>query len=377
MDFEWQSRAPMDESSPFAKLGMAHENKKRECRASPQSPRSSPDHRQPSTQPRKSSIQTFLTLFHRPGTHSAFDSPPKKEFPGLRPPNSQPFLFNQPRQPEPPTQPVFSQAAFMTPRKVDVDFSSGAENMSSPENADNEDTPEQPARTERRNSLFNIYGRFAPSPGRGQIPRAPHYSTALFHKVQKRRQRNKALGRRVLVDSDDEDSDRPSSGEGRNRVMKQTQGSSQPQSEPSHVSSFSSFFALLEAHPTVPSILSWWAQLAVNILMMGFASWIVWSIVAVIRADFAQAAEEVREKTLAEMAACTKSYLDNRCAADNRLPALHTVCDNWDRCMNQDPDKVGQAQVSAKTMARIINSFIDPISYKSMVCDNTEVTIVF
>lgn len=37
--------------------------------------------------------------------------------------------------------------------------------------------------------------------------------------------------------------------------------------------------------------------------------------------------------------------------------------------MNRDPAKVGRAKVSAHTMAIIINSFIDPISWKAIVRD--------
>lgn len=35
--------------------------------------------------------------------------------------------------------------------------------------------------------------------------------------------------------------------------------------------------------------------------------------------------------------------------------------------MNRDPTVVGRAKVSAETFAEIINSFIEPISYKTMV----------
>ncbi|KAJ5701124.1 hypothetical protein N7488_008672 [Penicillium malachiteum] len=326
MDFEWQTRPPMDASSPFSQL----ENKKR--------------------------------------THNVFNSPDKKP-PSLRPPNSQPFLFSQPRtQPDlPPAKAVFGQPAFMTPRKIDVDFSSGAENFSSPENADNEDTPEQTMRTERRNSLFNIYGRFGGSPGRGEIPRTKHYSNGAFHKVQKTRRRNRELTRKVKTDSDDE-SDRPSSSdEKKGKLSRQGQGQEHgSELVPSRMSSFSEFFALLEAHPNVPSILSWWAQLMVNLSLFSLAVYIVFTFVSAIRAEFEQAADEVSDGILADMAKCAKDYVDNKCGGPGRLPALETVCENWERCMNRDPAKVGRAKVSAHTMAVIINNFIDPISWKAV-----------
>ncbi|KAJ5910591.1 hypothetical protein N7504_005234 [Penicillium tannophilum] len=319
MDFEWQTRPPMDLTSPFSQL----ENKKR--------------------------------------THSAFDSPDKKP-PALRPPNSQPFLFSR-NDPPPTSKSVFGQPAFMTPRKVDLDFSSGAENFSSPENADNEDTPEPPVRTERRNSLLNMYGRFGGSPGRGEIPRMKQkpYSSGALHKVQKKRRRNQELSRQVKVDSDDE-SDAPTD----QRIGKPAkQGKESSEVAPaSRMSSFSEFFALLEAHPNIPSILSWWAQLVVNLLMFSLAVYVVFTFVSAIRTEFEHAATEASDSVLADMAKCAKDYVDNRCGGGNRLPALESVCENWERCMNRDPAKIGRAKVSAHTMAIIINNFIDPISWK-------------
>lgn len=293
------------------------------------------------------------------GPHNVFDSPEKKQLPSLREPNSQPFLFSQPRSLDPPSTPKssFGQAAFMTPRKFDLDFSSGAENMSSPENADNEDTPDNTPKSSKRNSLFGMYGRFAPSPGRGEIPRLNHYSNALARRIHKRRRRDKVLGRQVEVDSDDE-GDRPSSRE--EQPEKQ-------QTPPSRLTSFSDFFSLLEAHPNVPGILSWWAQLVVNLSLFSLAVYVVFGFVSAIRSEFDQAAEEASDSILSEMAACAKSYVDNKCAGGGRLPALETVCENWERCMNRDPGKIGRAKVSAHTMAIIINSFIDPISWKAIV----------
>ncbi|KAE8153571.1 Di-sulfide bridge nucleocytoplasmic transport domain-containing protein [Aspergillus avenaceus] len=332
MDFEWQSRAPGDVTSPFYQLSMQHDNQKK-----------------------------------RP--HSLFDSPEKKQMPALREPHSQPFLFSQPRSQAPPETPksAFGQSAFMTPRKFDIDFSSGPENMSSPENADNEDTPEQPMKSGHRNSLFNMYGRFAPSPGRGEIPRMNHYSNALARRVQKRRRRDKALGLQLRRESDDEDSEDESSVRKPGKQQEE-QGPLQAGGQTtSRGSSFSDFFALLEAHPNVPSILSWWAQLVVNLSLFTLAVYVVFGFVSAIRAEFEQAAEEVSDTILAEMAACAKSYVDNKCGGGGRLPALETVCENWERCMNRDPAKVGRAKVSAHTMAIIINSFIDPISWKAIL----------
>ncbi|KAJ5943815.1 hypothetical protein N7516_003983 [Penicillium verrucosum] len=330
MDFEWQTRAPGDVTSPFYQLGAQHEKK----------PHSNP--------------------------------PQKQALPSLREPNSQPFLFSQPRQQPAPLSPKakFGQPAFQTPRKFDVDFSSGAENMSSPEYADNEDTPEQQYKSGKgTSSLFNFHGRNPQSPGRGEIPRLTHHSNAALHRIQKKRRRDKELGRQIRVDSDDDsDLDRPSSREQKSmKATKQGKGQKPDQEGRSRVSSWSEFFSMLEAHPNVPAILSWWAQLVVNLSLFSLAVYVVFGFVSAIRGEFEQAAQEMSDTILADMAVCTKSYIDNDCARSNRAPALETICENWERCMNRDPAKVGRAKVSAHTMAIIINSFIDPISWKAIL----------
>ncbi|KAJ6076076.1 hypothetical protein N7499_008057 [Penicillium canescens] len=325
MDFEWQSRGPVDPNSPF-NLG-AHDKKR---------------------------------------THSVFDSPAKPQLPSLRQPNSQPFLFNQPRQSAPLSPKAkFGQPAFTTPRKFDVDFSSGPENMSSPECADNEDTPDQPSKKGKSSSHFSFLGRS--SPGRGGIPRLTHHSNAIQNRVQKRRRRDQELGRTVRIESDDESElDQPNRRE--NRTGKVAKGKQQEaELQGSRVSTWSEFFSMLEAHPNVPAILSWWAQLVVNLSLFSLAVYVVFGFVSAIRGEFEQAAQEMSDTILADMAVCTKSYVDNDCGRPSRAPALETICENWERCMNRDPAKVGRAKVSAHTMAIIINSFIDPISWKAIL----------
>lgn len=77
---------------------------------------------------------------------------------------------------------------------------------------------------------------------------------------------------------------------------------------------------------------------------------------------------EVATETLAEMAVCAREYKENRCDRSSRVPAMETVCENWEKCMKQDPTKVGRAKVSAYTFAEILNNFVEPISIKTMVC---------
>ena len=42
-------------------------------------------------------------------------------------------------------------------------------------------------------------------------------------------------------------------------------------------------------------------------------------------------------------------------------------CATWETCMNRDPKIVGRAKVGAEMLAEVINGFIEPISWKTLV----------
>ena len=71
---------------------------------------------------------------------------------------------------------------------------------------------------------------------------------------------------------------------------------------------------------------------------------------------------------MVEIAQCAKNYRENRCEPDTRVPAMEMACGNWETCMSRDPQKLARASVTVRACARIINSFFEEFSYKSMVC---------
>lgn len=42
-------------------------------------------------------------------------------------------------------------------------------------------------------------------------------------------------------------------------------------------------------------------------------------------------------------------------------------CANWETCMSRDPTIVGRAKVGAELIAEVVNSFVEPISWKTLV----------
>ncbi|KAM5464539.1 hypothetical protein MferCBS49748_005424 [Microsporum ferrugineum] len=326
MDFEWQTRAPGDATSPFYQLGLKNDQSNgRRTFASPIKPQT-PAPREPLTQTTRLAQPSFNNVNLTRGS------------------------------------------SFTTPRKLEVDVSSGAENLSSPEHADNDETPEQPSKATRRNSLFNLYGMYAPaapSSGRGEVPRSNKFPHALAKKVQKRRRRDREL-RHVRHFSEDSSDDRLSS-RGLDRKPQNAQQNNQVENT-HHIPYLSRLFTFLETHPHIPRILSYYAQFTFNLIIAFLILYVIVAFLLAIKHDVEIASESQSADILAEIAICTKNYVENRCGDPDgrRLPALETVCDNWERCMHRDPAKVGRARVSAQTLAEIFNGFIEPISFKAM-----------
>ena len=270
--------------------------------------------------------------------------------------------------------PPFRNPSFTTPRKAfDTDMfseTSGAE--SSPaDNADAEDTPELPKNSRAMTAFAEdnsmkqpIFGRYGAgflgsSPGRAEQRRSK-LGIALVNRARKRKRIEREYAIMQITrggsDMESEGESRPRS---RDKHMKMSGGNG---------NLWSSFLHGIESHPNLPTILSYYAQLTLNFFLAGLAIYGLWSFWITIQADVNKASEDATSLVVAEMVKCAKDYVDNGCAKSTRPPALEAVCDNWDLCMNRDPNSVGRAKISAHTFAQIFNSFIEPISYKAMVC---------
>lgn len=130
---------------------------------------------------------------------------------------------------------------------------------------------------------------------------------------------------------------------------------------------FAAFLSGIESRPDLPNILSYYAQLTLNAFLVLVVIYAIWSFWTTISADVDKASQKARDDALGVIAKCANDYVENRCGPDLRVPRLREFCEEWELCMNQDPAVVGRAKISAHTFATIINSFIEPISYKAMV----------
>lgn len=132
-------------------------------------------------------------------------------------------------------------------------------------------------------------------------------------------------------------------------------------------STLTNLFHFIDTHPSLPHILSFYAQLALNIALIAFFLYLLYTFYATIRSDIDKKASEARADVLATIAGCAKQFRDNGCESAARLvPALEAPCAEWRRCMARDADTVARARLSAHTFAEIFNEFVEPISWKAM-----------
>ncbi|KAL8800350.1 MAG: hypothetical protein Q9182_005244 [Xanthomendoza sp. 2 TL-2023] len=274
--------------------------------------------------------------------------------------------------------PQFRNPSFTTPQKSpDLDFSSGPENQSSPANGDTEDTPEPASRSEvarnngamvefrgeRKQPSLGIFGRYGMS-GRGEIQRKIR-NDVMARKIHKRKRREAEQDVRITrqrpsedSDSEREDHEGPSSSAG-------PRGTSQKMHEMGMVPAF---FSYLETHPNLPHILSYYAQFILNFFLVTVVIYMIYAFWSTIRSDVNEKSKEAASEILVEMAMCARDYKDNKCdRPEARVPAMESICNSWEKCMQRDPTMVGRAKVSAHTFAEIINNFFQPISAKAMV----------
>ncbi|EEQ39590.1 Di-sulfide bridge nucleocytoplasmic transport domain family protein [Clavispora lusitaniae] len=128
----------------------------------------------------------------------------------------------------------------------------------------------------------------------------------------------------------------------------------------------------------VPYVLSSYLQLALNMVLSCYLLHIIVSIVQTIRQDVAHRLESQANNLLVEIASCERSYHENNCSPDTIVPALEKMCAYWEKCMNQDPFKGGNtSSVSAQIIGMILNSLVEPLSFKVFLVAAGAITVVF
>ncbi|KAI8390953.1 Di-sulfide bridge nucleocytoplasmic transport domain-containing protein [Radiomyces spectabilis] len=95
--------------------------------------------------------------------------------------------------------------------------------------------------------------------------------------------------------------------------------------------------------------------------------YVLLKVILTVRKDFEIKAQQQSAEILRSITQCAAEYRRNHCDPATRVPYMEEACNKWQACMDRDHMIVARAKVSAETIAEIINSFVEPISYKTMV----------
>ena len=123
----------------------------------------------------------------------------------------------------------------------------------------------------------------------------------------------------------------------------------------------------VQTHRDIPSIISQYLQLGINISIGALLVYLAYGVVSAIQRDIADQVQHTMDQVQFEIANCRQEWVANRCDPKHRVRALEEQCKEWELCMGRDAGLVGRASVTAETFAHIINSFVEHITYKSMV----------
>ncbi|KAL9107182.1 MAG: hypothetical protein Q9227_007882 [Pyrenula ochraceoflavens] len=312
-------------------------------------------------------------------SHSAFNSPEKPPFPASQASNSQP-IFSQSSTSQlgsSSATPQFRTPSFTTPRKPqDIDFSSGPENASSPEQADNEDTPEPKPMLNfsandgksKRNSLWGMYNKYAP-------PKLTSYGdgragAGRVHKRRKAQRFDKQAMlremRRQSADSSDDES---------KEEIREERKVEEP-SSPKEVGFVPFLFGighrvgdLISKHPDAysPRRITEYAWALCNCAVVLGVLYIMLNVLTAVQKDMNRGNDLAVAQLTTQMATCRNNWEINGCGGPRPPPALEQDCAKWEVCMNQDPQAIQGARIGAATWAAILNGFVDELKWKTMV----------
>ncbi|RYP39200.1 hypothetical protein DL767_002308 [Monosporascus sp. MG133] len=355
MDWEYQNHGPMDPSSPFVQSTRRLQQQKNVFGSS-------------------SNFNTFgqnNPLSRTQSTPSASNA--------LASASSQPAsIFSTSHLTRTATAPPFRNPAFTTPRKpFDTDalseISPADSSPAATDVSDFADTPENdgsysldklimaPASVHRNKHLLS-----RKQSGKGEIKPTVFPNRDKVRKRKRYNDNKDISGYRLPYRQHDEweesedDSDESTTEPGR--------PGHEPRRKRSKDGWLGNFLSVIQRHPHAPAIMSYWLNTLFNFVMVLGSFFLMWTIWSGFRDDFLTARRRVQDDVLAEIEKCTSNYRTNKCAPiEQRLPAMHQLCDEWYECMMQREDPGRTVRTAIKEIAEMLNSAVETLHWKTLI----------
>lgn len=311
---------------------------------------------------RMSGIQRAVaeeTPVRRGGAPSSFQSSPIKHEIFSTPAPSQPVFMKQSAHPATPLgKPLFAAfntPAFQTPRNTFDTPSKDSDMFSTPGNDSRDMDSEVPTpdvqlaqllRSGKKGGISSLSLSGTRVTGRGELRRGTRHDGAIS-KPQRRRNKRAEPDKTSNDDESDEVQDNYSTRGQPPRKARSTR-------------------EWLETHRGIPEVVSSYLQMFIHASWVLLAIYILFSGVRVVQQDLNNRLSESVGAVTAKIQRCSSEYVVNHCAPHTRVPKLAEFCAELEKCMNEDPNKVGRSAVSATMLAQILNSFVSELHWKTM-----------
>ncbi|KAG6333965.1 hypothetical protein ID866_5116 [Astraeus odoratus] len=115
-----------------------------------------------------------------------------------------------------------------------------------------------------------------------------------------------------------------------------------------------------------PYVLLGYLQFFFNLSLVLLFLYLLVQFILTVQRDVEHRISEYSMEVVQEIGVCASQYKNNFCDT-NLVPAMAQQCAAWETCMNRDPTTVGRARIGAELIAEVVNSFVEPISWKTLV----------
>ncbi|KAL0065669.1 hypothetical protein AAF712_007310 [Marasmius tenuissimus] len=123
-----------------------------------------------------------------------------------------------------------------------------------------------------------------------------------------------------------------------------------------------------------PYVLLGYLQFFFNFSLVLIFFYLLIQFILTVQRDVEHRISEYSMDIVQEIAGCALQYKNNNCATP--IPAMIHQCGLWETCMNRDPTKVGRARVGAELIAEVVNGFVEPITWKTLIFTLTSLSFL-
>lgn len=208
-------------------------------------------------------------------------------------------------------------------------------------------------------------------------------ATGALRRVYKSRERARSKSRLAVRRHSDGESESESDDEGRSLTpVTQNTSNHYTLNIPSVPAPKSDTPYILLGYVFIPSFCSTtkavcrYLQFFFNLSLVLVFLYLVIQFILTVQRDVEQRISEYSMDIVQEISMCASQYKNNLCAS-NPIPAMIHQCATWETCMSRDPTIVGRAKVGAEMIAEVVNGFVEPISWKTLVSASTSNNIMW